>query len=261
MGHWLPYDEVVLYRELRTNRAGVRGWLRDDHRTLEQLARRRGVETAGLAHRLVSASGVERSAPRFELRVRRAHRTMTQGHLAQHMLFHTMHHPAIGVEAPRLFGVAPSHYMLRRLNGRSPVRIAGAGTPRQRRRLASAVLRVLRRSGDESARVGATSSRQAATFLGHQRRQLDHWLDSRIRGSRRKRLLTPVPRTRRDLDCYLFQGRLCEVAKPVAHMHTHAHDGAAWPGPGGPAGVRATWPPPGLVVGLGARALGSPGRP
>lgn len=65
---------------------------------------------------------------------------MTQGHLAQHVLFHTMHHPAIGVEAPRLFGVAPSRYMLRRLNGRSPVRIAGAGTPRQRRRLASGVL-------------------------------------------------------------------------------------------------------------------------
>lgn len=56
--------------------------------------------------------------------------------------------------------------------------------------------------------MGVTSPRQAATFLGHQRRQLEHWLDSRIRGPRRERLLTPVPRTRRDLDCYLFQGRL-----------------------------------------------------
>lgn len=130
MRHWLPYDEAALYRELRTDRAGVRRWLRDDHRTLEQLARRRGVETAGLA---------------------------------QHVLFHVMHQPAIGVEAPRLFGVAPSRYMLRRLNGHSPVRIARVESRGQRRRLASRVVRVVRRSGDEGVRVGATSSRTGST--------------------------------------------------------------------------------------------------
>jgi len=248
MRHWLPYDEAALYRELRTDRAGVRRWLRDDHRTLEQLARRRGVETAGLAQRLVIASGVQRSGPGFELRARRAHRTLTQGHLAQHVLFHVMHQPAIGVEAPRLFGVAPSRYMLRRLNGHSPVRIARVESRGQRRRLASRVVRVVRRSGDEGVRVGATSSRQAATFLGHQRRELEHWLDARIRGPRRERLLTPAPRTRRDLDCYLFQGRLCAAATPVAHEH----DPAAWPVTGGRVGPRAAWPPPGLVLtGLG----------
>src|SRR3954462_13176433 len=40
--HWLPYDETRLYRLLGVTRRGLWLQLRDDHRTLAQLAARHG---------------------------------------------------------------------------------------------------------------------------------------------------------------------------------------------------------------------------
>src|SRR3954463_15325506 len=40
--HWLPYDETRLYRLLGITRVGLWEQLRDDHRTLAQLAARHG---------------------------------------------------------------------------------------------------------------------------------------------------------------------------------------------------------------------------
>src|SRR3954453_12904893 len=40
--HWLPYDETRLYRLLAITRVGLWEQLRDDHRTLAQLAARHG---------------------------------------------------------------------------------------------------------------------------------------------------------------------------------------------------------------------------
>ena len=51
--HWLPYDESRLYELLGVSTRGVFEWLADDHRTLAQLARRRGVSTRTLAKRLL----------------------------------------------------------------------------------------------------------------------------------------------------------------------------------------------------------------
>lgn len=247
MYHWLPYDEAALYRELGIGRAGVRRWLRDDRRTLAGLARRRGIDPRGLGRRLVLRSTGGRGGARVALRIRRAERTLTQGHLAQHVLLHVHHQPAIGLEARRLFGVEPSRYMLMRLNGRSPAQIAGAGTPAARRRLGARVARVLRDSAASGVSAGVTSPRQARTFLIHQRRGLAHWLDTSIRGPRVRRLLTPVPRSRTDVACYLFQGRLC--ATPFAghragHPTLHRRPGAPRPHP---AEARVRWSPAGLV--------------
>ena len=41
MSGWLPYDKARLYELVHTDRAEVDAWL-DDHRTLGQLARKRG---------------------------------------------------------------------------------------------------------------------------------------------------------------------------------------------------------------------------
>src|SRR5436305_3251186 len=55
MFHWLPYDQRELFRQLHSSRTGVLTWLRDDqHHTLAQLARRRGLTPAHLAQRLVA---------------------------------------------------------------------------------------------------------------------------------------------------------------------------------------------------------------
>ncbi|HEX8854782.1 MAG TPA: hypothetical protein VF752_04210, partial [Thermoleophilaceae bacterium] len=54
MFHWLPYDETRLYSLLGVHRATVLRWARDDqHRTLGDLARRRGWKPDALASALV----------------------------------------------------------------------------------------------------------------------------------------------------------------------------------------------------------------
>lgn len=96
MFHWLPYDEARLYRLLGIDRSRLRSWLRDDRRhTIAQLARRRGIAPEELALRLVRPWRDEVSPGRFRLLRRRALRTLTQGHLAQHIFFHPLH-PACG---------------------------------------------------------------------------------------------------------------------------------------------------------------------
>src|SRR4051812_2889461 len=88
MSSWLPYDEARLYALLDVDRPTVDAWL-DDHRTLGELARRHGVHSLrGLAAQLV--------APRGGAVLRaRALDTLTQPHLARHVLFHVFHTPAV----------------------------------------------------------------------------------------------------------------------------------------------------------------------
>jgi hypothetical protein len=95
MSSWLPYDEARLYELVHTDRAEVDAWL-DDHRTLGQLARRRGwTSQRALARALVAPrlKGV-RPAMRPVLQ-RRALETLTQGHLSAPRL-HESHLPHAG---------------------------------------------------------------------------------------------------------------------------------------------------------------------
>ena len=54
MMHWLPYDEERLYALLGADRGTVWRQLRDDTRTLAQLAQERGWEPEALARELVA---------------------------------------------------------------------------------------------------------------------------------------------------------------------------------------------------------------
>src|SRR5215212_1544659 len=94
MSQWLPYDEASLHHLLRTDRAELAAWL-DDHRTLGQLARRRG------------------------FRSHRALDTLTQAHLARHVLFHIYHSPAVAASASSVFGLSPARYRTLRDTGLS----------------------------------------------------------------------------------------------------------------------------------------------
>jgi hypothetical protein len=206
MSHWLPFDERLLYAKLGLSRERVLDWMRDDrHHTLAQLGQRRGLPAPQLARELVVAWAPPDK--RIELSAR-ALRVLTQGHLAQHVLFHYFHNPGIGLNAARIFGVDPLEFQWRRLRGESPALIA-AVSGRRPASVARSALRALR--GDALAGVerGATPRRQARRWLAYERRGLRHWLDSSIykpgrRGEPAPALLG-LPRF--SLVCRLFQGR------------------------------------------------------
>lgn len=173
--HWLPYDEGRLYRVLRITRDGLWEQLRDDHRTLAQLAARHGYpDPRALAAKLV-ASRKAGATSRAELE-RRARMTITQGHLAQHLFFHSLHQFAIPSAAPDIFGVTDAAFRalrrqelsplaIGRMHGRSPGRVEGDAIAVLRERVATGVA-----DGDMTARQGQILLRRQLT-------QLPRWLD------------------------------------------------------------------------------------
>src|SRR4051812_18386788 len=127
MSQWLPYDEATLDHLLHTNRDELAAWL-DDRRTLGRLARKRGFrKQRALAARLVAARGGHMSPALRRTLERRALDTLTQAHLARHVLFHIYHSRAVGTSAHHLFGVSTARYKTLRDSGLSPRRIAAAG--------------------------------------------------------------------------------------------------------------------------------------
>ena len=168
MSQWLPYDEATLDHLLHTNRDELAAWL-DDRRTLGQLARKRGFHSQrALAKRLVAARGGHMSPALRRTLERRALATLTQAHLARHVLFHIYHSPAVATAAPRVFGMSTARYKRLRDTGRSPRRIAAAGG-RTQAQLRKALLALFAERGRRAVRIGAMSPRQARTLLAEQK--------------------------------------------------------------------------------------------
>src|SRR4051812_47415769 len=175
MSQWLPYDEATLDHLLHTNREELASWL-DDHRTLGALARKRGFRSQrALAKRLVAARGGHMSPALRRTLERRALDTLTQAHLARHVLFHIYHSPAIATAAPRVFGMSTARYKRLRDNGLSPRRIAAAGG-RSEAQLRKSLLALFAERGDRAVRNGAVSRRQARTLLAEQRGTVDAFM-------------------------------------------------------------------------------------
>jgi len=175
MSQWLPYDEATLNHLLHTNRDELAAWL-DDHRTLGRLARERGFKDQhALARRLVAARGDHPRGARRRVLERRALDTLTQAHLARHVLFHIYHSPAVGRSAERLFGVSSARYKAQRDSGRSPRRIAAAGG-RSETQLRASLLRLFAERGRRAVRSGAMSPRQARTLLSEQTGAVDAFM-------------------------------------------------------------------------------------
>ena len=177
MQHWLPYDEDRLYRLLGTDRGGLWRWLRDDTRSIADLARRRGTDPAELAAALVAPwRGTLREPHRLAVLERRALRTLTQGHLSQHMFFHSLHQNAIPDSAPAIFGVSSrEEFQALRRAELSPVQICRLnGLPRSHaQREAVRTLRAELRAGVEGQAIPAA---QAKRLLARQLRQVPRWL-------------------------------------------------------------------------------------
>ena len=73
----------------------------------------------------------------------RAQRTITQGHLSQHLLFHSLHQFSIPSEAPAIFGVTDAEFRALRRGEQSPLEIGRlhGRSPSRIQELAAAVLR------------------------------------------------------------------------------------------------------------------------
>ena len=175
--HWLPYDEGRLYRLLGITREDLWRQLRDDHRTLAQLAARHGWKSP---HKLAAAlvQPREGTVSRGWIRIlrARAERTITQGHLAQHLFFHSLHQFAIPSAAPDIFGVTDARFRELRREELSPLAIGRlhGRSPGEVQAMAIEVLRDRLKAGVEG---GSMTRRQARILRGRQLSQLPRWLD------------------------------------------------------------------------------------
>jgi hypothetical protein len=167
MSSWLPYDEARLYALVHTDRAEVDAWL-DDHRTLGQLARRRGwASQRALAHALVAPRlHAMRPAMRRVLE-RRALDTLTQAHMANHVIFHVFHTPAIADNARAIFGIRPATFRHLRDSGLSPTTIAQRGG-RTRAGAQARLAALLKARGQRAVKLGAMSRAQARALYAEQ---------------------------------------------------------------------------------------------
>ena len=181
--HWLPFDERRLYALLGTDRAGVWHHLRDDAaHDLAQLGRRRGMGPRELAAKLVAPRARHASRARAATLRSRAYRVLTQGHLSQHIVFHSLHQTAVPNRAQWIFGVERLEFLRERRSELSPLQIGRlhGRTNVQMRRRAERVLRAMAARG---VREGHVSAAQAKLLLDRQLRQVPRWLgQSRYNG-------------------------------------------------------------------------------
>lgn len=179
MQHWLPYEEPALYAALGIDRAALLRWLIDDHRTLAELARRRGRNPRVVLNRLVGPWAPLVEPAHFDELRQRALRTFSQGHLAQHVFFHPFHgldggHP--GPEGAQvIFGVPRHEFQQLRQEGLTPVQI-GARGGFAAGDVHSAMLGVLQAGALQGFEQGQQSPTQAALLVRQQAALLPCWL-------------------------------------------------------------------------------------
>ncbi len=202
---WLPFDERDLYAELGLDRRRAWAWIKNDREhTFAQLLVRQGKSPEAVANRLVAKRRPRVPRSRASTLRRRALQVLTQGHLAQHIMFHQFHHVAPALHTRRLFGVSPLEYRRLRLLGESPYAIARRGHQNPKR-LARRVMNLMRRYASRGVRAGAVSRAQADRTLRHQNRHLRSWLHSGMRPRPAKR--PDAALGRKQLVCYMLTGR------------------------------------------------------
>jgi hypothetical protein len=106
----------------------------------------------------------------------RALRTLTQGHLGQHMFFHLFHHQSVRKDARRIFGVSPDEFRTLRYRGLTPYQI-GALKGRTRAQVYRLTLARFREDGRKAVRAGWMPAAQARRQFAFQRSRLAWWLD------------------------------------------------------------------------------------
>jgi Tol biopolymer transport system component len=177
MQHWLPYDETRLYSLLGVNRGDIWRWLRDDTRNLAGLAALHGYpDPHVLARELVAPwQGHLKEPHRLPILEARALRTLTQGHLSQHMFFHSLHQDAIPDAAPAIFGTSTTRFRYLRRSELSPLMICRLNGKSRAHAQATAE-QTLREMVGRGVRGQAIPATQAQRLLARQLRQVPRWL-------------------------------------------------------------------------------------
>jgi Tol biopolymer transport system component len=175
--HWVPFDEARLQSVLHSSRAELWSWLRDDTQTLAQLGAQRGHPSPHeLAATLVAPRAGDVSAAMLRRLRARTLRVLVQGHLSQHLIFHSLHQEAGPEAAAELFGVRDTAAFQRdRRLDLSPLRI-GRAHGRTRAWMHVGLEHELRAAARAGIAGGDTSPRQAAIVLARQLRQVPRWL-------------------------------------------------------------------------------------
>src|SRR3954469_16866654 len=177
MQHWLPYDETRLYSLLGLTRGDVWRWLRDDTRNLAGLAAEHGYANPQvLARELVAPwRGHLREPERLPVLETRALRTLTQGHLSQHMFFHSLHQNAIPDAAPKIFGTSTTQFRTLRRSELSPLMICRLNGL-SRAHAQDSAEQTLRAMAARAVKGQAMPAAQAERLLARQLRQVPRWL-------------------------------------------------------------------------------------
>ena len=164
MQHWIPFDESDLYAALGIDNVAMERWLRNDHHTVEQLAQRKGLTAAELKERLLAPRRGTVSDGQMAVLEERTDRFMTQGHLAQHVLFHYFHGSYVLENTRSIYGVDRRTYKRMRLDGATPLAIGrrGGRTPAQ---VDKGMRRILRYGADIGTKDGSQTPEQAAYML------------------------------------------------------------------------------------------------
>jgi hypothetical protein len=172
---WLPYEEARLYKLIGQSRGDVFRWVRDEH-TIAELAKRHGWEPRALAEALVAPRRGEVSAAKLRELADRAERTLTQGHLGQHILFHALHQTAVPEHATVIFGTRDRQEFLQlRRAELSPLQICELNG-RTRVEAQRGVSDALREAAEQGVRDGSLPPAQAQVMLDRQLRQVPRWL-------------------------------------------------------------------------------------
>jgi hypothetical protein len=165
MQHWVPFDEAVLHDALDVDNQGLERWMRDDHRTIAQLAeRRKGLAADTLADQLLAPRKGTVSDDQYAVLHERTMRMLTQGHLAQHVLFHYFHGTYALENTKTIFGVDRKTYKRVRLAGATPVQIGRRGG-RTTAQVDRGMRRILRYGRDVGTDDGSQTPAQGAYML------------------------------------------------------------------------------------------------
>jgi hypothetical protein len=168
MQHWMPFDETRLYAALGIDNVALERWLRNDHHTIAELAvRKTGLQPDALADQLVDPWRAVVGPGRLAELRERTIRVLTQGHLAQHVLFHYFHGTGVTGQTDFVFGFELPTFIRLRSRGLTLVEIGQRGG-----RTAAEISHDLRDALEKGAALGVARHEQSpaqAEFMLHRR--------------------------------------------------------------------------------------------
>lgn len=173
MLHWVPFDEGELSRALSLRPGQLAAFLYNDHHTIAQLARQRGVGFEPLVERLSAWAATTAGADQETIR-QRVRLMLVSGHLAQHVLGHVFHGMASTAELLEATELNQSRFSDLRADGwsyRSLIRRAGndAGA------VQTQLLQKVRANQDRGIEQHETPPRQATRMGDRQSNLLPCW--------------------------------------------------------------------------------------